>query len=415
MRTVERAIAVAVLTFVMGTGAALAWDVHGSVVCGGTTLGVPGVNVTIGYAGHPDFTSYSGVTDASGIFDIVVPDALTNADVTLVLDSFTTIFQSIPIVIGVPIGPFSIPIDVCGGPPPPPPGLGSAGITGDCAGFTVSVSGTLCGSGSVDFVVNLMPAAGGSFAIPGSIAVTGDASCSFSASASGAWPAGANAAGATMNGSATLSGSTICFPPDATTGSFTCGPAGVPLFDVPVSCAPPSGKTGAIGPSSMEGAIKISNGDWVNGGYSMKSTVTGALTIAANVTITGPCSNGGTDTVTIPLATLTYLNPSIATDWLPTGDANNVLSWQGSVRVGVTSPPICGGVGKLDASKGAVFTFTASASPPQPGATVTFRFKYRDPAAKGKPNTNCLDTSDPNRARADVCGASWSATKTFDP
>jgi hypothetical protein len=108
-------------------------------------------------------------------------------------------------------------------------------------------------------------------------------------------------------------------------------------------------------------------------------------------------------------------NPCIATDWLPTGDANSVLSWQGSVRVGVTSPAICGGVGKLDASKGAVFTATVSASPPQPGATVTFRFKYRDPAAKGKPNTNCLDTSDPNRNRADVCGASWSATKTFDP
>ena len=81
----------------------------------------------------------------------------------------------------------------------------------------------------------------------------------------------------------------------------------------------------------------------------------------------------------------------------------------------MNSPAICGGVGKLDASKGAVFTATVSASPSQPGATVTFRFKYRDPAAKGKPNTNCLDTTDPNRSKADVCGASWSPTKTFDP
>jgi hypothetical protein len=177
----------------------------------------------------------------------------------------------------------------------------------------------------------------------------------------------------------------------------------------------PPGKTVNIGPSSMEGSIKISNGDWVNGGYSMKSTVTGDLTIVAKVTVTGPCSNGGTDSVTVPLATKTYPNPKGASDWLPTGDANSVLSWQGSVRVGVNSPSICGGTGKLDASKGAVFTATVSANPPQPGSTVTFRFKYRDPMAKGKPNTNCLDTSDPNRARADVCGASWSETKTFDP
>jgi len=177
----------------------------------------------------------------------------------------------------------------------------------------------------------------------------------------------------------------------------------------------PATKKVSIGPSSMEGAIKISNGDWVNGGYSFKSNVTGDLTVVAKVTVTGPCSNGGTDTVVVPLATMTYHNPSGAKDWLPTGDANSVLSWQGSVQVGVNAPAVCGGVGKLDASKGAVFTATVSANPSQPGATVTFRFKYRDPAAKGKPNTNCLDTTDPNRNKADVCGASWSPTKTFDP
>jgi DNA-binding beta-propeller fold protein YncE len=173
------------------------------------------------------------------------------------------------------------------------------------------------------------------------------------------------------------------------------------------------GKTVSIGQSSMEGAIKISNGDWVNGGYSLKSTVTGKLSVVANVTITGPCSNGGTDTLTVPLATMTYGNPAGQTDWLPTGDANSVLSWQGSVRVGVGTMAICGGVGQLDARTGAVFNATVSAHTPQPGSTVTFRFKYRDPAAKGKPNTNCLDTSDPNRNKADVCGASWSGTKTF--
>ena len=165
----------------------------------------------------------------------------------------------------------------------------------------------------------------------------------------------------------------------------------------------------------MEGAIRIANGDWVNGGYSMKSTVTGDLTVTATVIIRGPCSNGGTDTVSVTLATMTYHNPADAKDWLPSGDAKSVLSWQGSAEVGLSAPTICGGAGTLDASKGAVFTATVSAIPPQPGAMVTFRFKYRDPAAKGKPNTNCLDTSDPNRAKADVCGASWSQTVTQDP
>jgi hypothetical protein len=40
------------------------------------------------------------------------------------------------------------------------------------------------------------------------------------------------------------------------------------------------------------------------------------------------------------------------------------------------------------------------------GIDCYFADDNRDPAAKGKPNTNCLNTSDPNRAKADVCGAS---------
>jgi len=178
-----------------------------------------------------------------------------------------------------------------------------------------------------------------------------------------------------------------------------------------LSCG--TGKTFTIGPSSMEGAILISNGDWVNGGYSFKfkeNTHTATnFTVSSFVSITGPCSNGGTDTLIVPLGTITYPVPAGNTDWLPTGDANSVLSWQGSVRVGVNSPAVCGGLGKLNASKGAVYQATVSQNPTT-NSLADFRFKFRDPAAKGKPNTNCLDTSDPNRAKADVCGASWSQT-----
>jgi len=194
------------------------------------------------------------------------------------------------------------------------------------------------------------------------------------------------------------------------------------LQSMSVDCTTNTGKTFTIGPSSMEGAIKISAGDWVNGGYSFKfnsAHIATTFEITAFVTITGPCLSstgvklGTTDVITVPLGTIDYAIPasSSATDWLPTGDANNVLSWEGSI---VAPSSLCGGGGnKLDASKGAVYTATVSQNPPS-GSLVNFRFKYRDPAAKGKPNTNCLDTSDPNRARADVCGASWSQTVT-DP
>jgi uncharacterized repeat protein (TIGR01451 family) len=225
--------------------------------------------------------------------------------------------------------------------------------------------------------------------------------------ASGGANASACPGGQKLNNTALLTSTGLLPKPE--TGDYMCTP---------------SGKTFGIGLSSMEGAIKIAAGDFVNGGYSFKTNFTGNITIAGTVNITGACldaSNkqlGFTDTITVPLNTLNgqvfaggipYAAVS-GSDWKPTGDANSVLSWQGSI---VAPATLCGGNGaKLDASKGATFSTTIFGAPA--GGNVTFRFKFRDPAAKGKPNTNCLDTSDPNRAKADVCGASWSATKT-DP
>ena len=101
---------------------------------------------------------------------------------------------------------------------------------------------------------------------------------------------------------------------------------------------------------------------------------------------------------------ITWKIPANNSDWLPTGDANSVYSWQGAVK----APDLCGGKPMDDVGQ-AVFTATVAQMPPS-GSLVDFRFKYRDPAAKGKPNTNCLDTTDPNRSVAAICGASWSAT-----
>jgi hypothetical protein len=191
------------------------------------------------------------------------------------------------------------------------------------------------------------------------------------------------------------------------TATATSSDAGSSTDPGDYTCTPSTGKSISIGPSSMEGAIKIDNGDWVNGGYSFKTNFTGTISIAATVSITGPCSNGGTDTLVVPLGNVSY-NAVAGSDWKPTGDQNSILSWEASV----VASGLCGGVGELNASHGAVFNATVSGAPT--GGQVTFRFKYRDPAAKGKPNTNCLNASDPNRNKADVCGASWSETKT-DP
>jgi len=170
------------------------------------------------------------------------------------------------------------------------------------------------------------------------------------------------------------------------------------------------GKTFRIGPSSMEGHLSILPGDWISGGYSFKfvngSHAATTFTVTGTVTLGVTCPHGGGTggTIFVSLGTVTYSIAANDTHWLPTGDANSVLSWQGSAL----APDLCGG-NPMDNSKGAVFTATVAQNP-STGSLVDFRFKYRDPAAKGKGNVNCLDTTDPRRDRADVCGASWSQT-----
>ena len=200
----------------------------------------------------------------------------------------------------------------------------------------------------------------------------------------------------------------------------TCVTIKPPNFGGPLPCLY-AGKSFTIGPSSMEGAIRIGAGDWVNGGYSFKfKSAHTATTFTVIRTLPsrsvphgrGPLT-GTTDVITVPLGNVHYSIPGeLAGNRLATDRrCQQRASWEGSI---VAPANLCGGGGnKLDASRGAVYHATVSQSPAS-GSLVDFRFKFRDPAAKGKPNTNCLDTSDPNRAKADVCGASWSQTIT-DP
>jgi hypothetical protein len=180
-----------------------------------------------------------------------------------------------------------------------------------------------------------------------------------------------------------------------------------PLFCAP---PPPPGKSLEIGPSSMEGHLQILPGDWMSGGYSFKfasaAHVATTVTVSSTLTVPFTCPQGGGPggSFVINLGTHNYLVPAGNTDWQPTGDANNVLSWAGSGQ----APDGCSGH-IMDNSTGAIFDTTISQNP-DAGQLLNWRFKYRDPNAKGKGNVNCLDTSDPRRAKADVCGASWSGT-----
>jgi len=185
-------------------------------------------------------------------------------------------------------------------------------------------------------------------------------------------------------------------------------------YPLPCIYPPPPGKTFTIGPSSMEGHLKITANTWFNGGYSFKfksnTHLATQFTVTAKVEVPVTCPYGGGPggTVLIPLGTVTYNVPAGNTNWLPTGDANSILSWMGAVR----TPDLCGGF-PMDNARGGVFTATVSQNPAS-GSLVDFRFKYRNPAAKGKVDTNCTDASEPKRNDAATCGASWSQTVT-DP
>jgi hypothetical protein len=194
------------------------------------------------------------------------------------------------------------------------------------------------------------------------------------------------------------------------TPSPTPTPTSTPAAPTLTPTATIAGKTFRIGPSSMEGHLSILPGDWISGGYSFKfvngshAATTFAVTGTVTLDVTCPHGGGTGGTIFVSLGTVRYSIAANNTQWLPTGDANSVLSWQGSAL----APDLCGG-NPMDNRKGAVFTATVAQNPPS-GSLVDFRFKYRDPAAKGKGNVNCLDTTDPRRDRADVCGASWSQT-----
>jgi hypothetical protein len=292
-----------------------------------------------------------------------------------------------------------------------------AQATTNCAQYCVSVSADQLTTGEMDSIkYNLIltsTTGGPTVTASGEFDFTVDDTGTFSANMvcfSWPTPTGSLSDNYTITGTATLTTpsdtSSISIDLSGGNDSVTCGPT-------------PPGKNFSIGPSSMEGDLHISPGDWISGGYDFKfvsgSHPATAYTVVATVTVPVVCPDNSVENIVITLgapgqlnggggATYTYNIPANDTTKHATGDANSILSWDGAVQAPAT---LCGGnVGRNQ--KGAIFNANVSQNPP--AGLVDWQFKYRDPNAKGKGNVNCTDASDPRRNDAATCGASWSQT-----
>jgi len=273
-------------------------------------------------------------------------------------------------------------------------------ITADCScHYNVTATGSTIPNTSVTVGYSFTVTSHGiDYQVTGQFQTTTDANGDFNDTISGlTLPGNCDETVEFTNGNSTMNTTEV--------GFFASLPSALSCSSTP----PPPGKTLAIGPSSMEGHLLIRPGDWISGGYSFVFVNGGhaATTVTVTSTLTMPfrCGDGTTGQFVINLGTHDYDVPAGNKTWQPTGDANSVVSWAGAGL----APAGCGTGNTMDNSKGAIWTATISQNP-ETGSLLNWRFKYRDPNAKGKGNVNCLDLSDPRRNKADVCGASWSGT-----
>ena len=173
---------------------------------------------------------------------------------------------------------------------------------------------------------------------------------------------------------------------DITADASLTFPGGGTVTDTSVgsldNCSPPQGKTFDIGPSSMEGHLLIRPGDWISGGYSFVFVdgdhAATTVTVTSKMTLPFRCADGTTGEFVINLGTHDYDVPAGNKTWQPTGDANSVSSWAGAGQ----APEGCGPGNIMDNSKGAIWERPFPES--DTGSLLNWRFKYRDPNAKGK-------------------------------
>jgi hypothetical protein len=293
-----------------------------------------------------------------------------------------------------------------------------ATATTNCGGGCLSVTASSLSQGDADkimYTFTLTSNTGGpTVTLAAEIDFTADSSGSYSNTVCFNWLT----TGVNLSDNYTVTGTAILFTPgESSSLSIDLGSGNTTLV---LTCgSTPGGKNFSIGPSSMEGDLHISPGDWISGGYNFHfitaSHAATAYTVVATVTVPVVCPDNSVQNIVVPLgapgqlngggvAAYTYNIPAGDTSKHASGDQNSILVWEGAVQAPAN---LCGGVAGRN-QKGAIFNANVTQNPHVD--LVDWQFHYRDPAAKGKPNTNCTDASDPNRNRADVCGASWSQT-----
>jgi hypothetical protein len=167
---------------------------------------------------------------------------------------------------------------------------------------------------------------------------------------------------------------------------------------VAITALPSMANNISMGPQAMEGDLKLSPGNALEGGFDFKiqngvgGTVSfvGAKLTFANIS----CDNGATPTQTtivLDMGSPTYTVPVGNSDWQPSGDQHNSSTLQSGIFV---IPDICSG-GKVRLNHGA--TFTADLQSSNLSADIHVRWHY----------IGCFTSS--------CTSGSWSGTGDFQP
>lgn len=138
-----------------------------------------------------------------------------------------------------------------------------------------------------------------------------------------------------------------------------------------------------MGPQAMEGNLVVGPGTVVAAGYDLtipgSHPTTNVNVVAPQVVFDGKCVAGGAAvTFSVAMPTAAYAVSANNGDWLPSGDQDSPLVYEGSVLV----PDLCGG-GDISLASGGTFSAVVNADAPVPGDGVHVRWHYSANGSSG--------------------------------
>jgi hypothetical protein len=157
----------------------------------------------------------------------------------------------------------------------------------------------------------------------------------------------------------------------ATTGSTSIGDCFVPGMLLTTKA------------QAMDGDLKVAQGSTLSAGFDF--TMPGghpAATVgflAASVTFNATCASGtpGSQTIVVNITDQSYLDPANSSAWYPSGDQNDVLTYQGSATV----PSFCDPGSLVRLQLGGTFSTHVTSSDTQDKVNV--RWHYKDGTGGG--------------------------------